>query len=166
MYASVMTKRGPRGPVPIYQMIINAIKADIDAGTLKPGQALPTEAEIGETHGASRLTVRKALEILRNEGVIYTVRARGSFVGPEDAPVIRPPWPFEQLAATIAEDIRSGRYKTDEVLPSEREMMEQHRVAKKTVRAALALLRDQGWVYTVPAIGTFATSSDKWPTES
>ncbi|WP_214317101.1 GntR family transcriptional regulator [Nonomuraea sediminis] len=158
-----MTKRGPRGPVPIYQTIIKAIKDDIASGRLKPGQALPTEAELGETHGASRLTVRRALAALREESVIYTVRPEGSYVGPEDAPKIRKAWPFEQVAASIAEGIKKGNYETDEVLPSETEMMEQHGVAKKTVRAAVALLREQGWVYTVPAIGTFVAARDKWP---
>ncbi|MGI5281721.1 GntR family transcriptional regulator [Nonomuraea polychroma] len=158
-----MTKRGPRGPVPIYRVIVNAIKDDVAAGQLKPGQMLPTEAELGEIHGASRLTVRRALAVLREEGVIYTVRAEGSYVGPEDALRIRPPWPFEQVAAAMAEGIKKGGYETDEVLPSETEMMEQYRVAKKTVRAAVALLREQGWVYTVPAIGTFVASRDKWP---
>ncbi|MBB5140500.1 DNA-binding GntR family transcriptional regulator [Thermocatellispora tengchongensis] len=161
-----MTKRGPRGPVPIYQVIVNAIRADIDNGVLRAGQALPTEAELGEAHGASRLTVRKALAILREEGVIYTVRPEGSYVGPEDAPKIREPWPFEKVAAAVAEGIKRGGYQPDEVLPSETEMMEEHGVAKKTVRAALALLREQGWVYTVPAIGTFVASRDKWPTTS
>ncbi|MFG3438390.1 GntR family transcriptional regulator [Nonomuraea sp. NPDC047897] len=158
-----MARRGPRGPVPIYQMIINAIKEDIADGRLKPGQALPTEAQLGEAHGASRLTVRKALAALREEGVIYTLRPEGSYVGPPDAPRIRPPWPFEQVAAAVAEDIKQGRYKTDEVLPSESEMMQQYDVAKMTVRSALALLREQGWVYTVPAIGTFVAAPDKWP---
>ncbi|MEU7891755.1 GntR family transcriptional regulator [Nonomuraea sp. NPDC049152] len=158
-----MTKRGPRGPVPIYQTIINALKDDIAAGRLKPGQALPTEAELGETHGASRLTVRRALSTLREEGVIYTLRPEGSFVGPEDAPRIREPWPFEKVAAAVAGGIKRGGYETDEVLPSESEMMQEYGVAKKTVRAAVALLREQGWVYTVPAIGTFVAARDKWP---
>lgn len=166
MYASLMTKRGHRGPVPIYKVIMQAIKDDIAAGRLEPGQALPTEGELGETHGASRLTVRRALADLREEGVIYTVRAEGSYVGPEDAPKIRDPHAFETVAAAIVESLKKGEYETDEVLPSESEMTEKYNVARKTVRAALALLREQGWVYTVPAIGTFVASPEKWPTQS
>ncbi|MFD8529472.1 GntR family transcriptional regulator [Streptosporangium canum] len=158
-----MTKRGPRGPVPIYQVIVNAIKNDVAAGRLQPGQALPTEAKIGEIHSASRLTVRKAMAVLREEGVIYTVRPEGSYVGPPDAPKIRKQWPFEEVAAAVAEDIKKGDYEPDQVLLSETEMMEKYDVAKKTVRAAVALLREQGWAYTVPAIGTFVSARDKWP---
>ncbi|MFI6497119.1 GntR family transcriptional regulator [Nonomuraea typhae] len=161
-----MTKRGPRGPVPIYQVIANAIKDDIAAGKLKAGQALPTEGEMCEIHGASRLTVRRALEVLREEEIIYTVRAEGSYVGPRDAPQIREPWEFEKIAACLVEGIKRGEYGQDQVLPSQSELIEQHGAAKKTVSAAVALLREQGWVYTVPAIGTFVASRDKWPTES
>ncbi|MEU6791320.1 GntR family transcriptional regulator [Nonomuraea wenchangensis] len=159
-----MTKRGPRGPVPIYQVIVNAIKGDLASGKLKPGQALPTEAEMCAIHQASRLTVRRALEVLREEDVIYTIRAEGSYVGPRDAPQIREPWAFEKIAAEVVSSIKRGDYKPDEVLPSQSEIMERYGVAKKTARAAVALLRDQGWVYTVSAIGTFVAARDQWPT--
>ncbi|MEV0379740.1 GntR family transcriptional regulator [Nonomuraea sp. NPDC050643] len=149
--------------MPIYQVIVNAIKADIAAGKLKPGQALPTEAEMCATHQASRLTVRRALEVLREEDVIYTIRAEGSYVGPRDAPQIREPWEHEKIAAELVEGIKRGDYQPDQVLPSQLELVEQYGVAKKTASAAVALLREQGWVYTVPAIGTFVTSRDKWP---
>ncbi|WP_344486589.1 GntR family transcriptional regulator [Nonomuraea monospora] len=158
-----MTKRGPRGPVPIYRMIVNAIKDDIATGRLKPGQALPTEAEMCTTHEASRLTVRRALEVLREADVIYTIRADGSYVGPRDAPQIREPREFEKIAADLAVSIKRGVYGPDQVLPSQLELIEEYGVAKKTVSAAVALLREQGWAYTVPAIGTFATHRDKWP---
>ncbi|MFD0661635.1 winged helix-turn-helix domain-containing protein [Thermocatellispora tengchongensis] len=79
---------------------------------------------------------------------------------------MREPWPFEKVAAAVIEGIDRGGYEPDEVLPSETEMMEEYGVAKKTVRAAVALLREQGWVCTVPTIGTFVASRDKWPTAS
>ncbi|NRQ31343.1 winged helix-turn-helix transcriptional regulator [Nonomuraea sp. NN258] len=158
-----MNKRRPRGPVPVYQLVFNAVKADIDAGRLKPGQSLPTEAEMCEAHNASRQTVRRALADLREAGLIYTIRAEGSYVGPPDAPKIREPLAFERIADAIIEGIRKGTYKPDEVLPSESVMIEEFGAAKKTVRAAVNLLREQGWAYTVPAIGTFVASRDKWP---
>lgn len=163
MYSSVMTRRGPRSPIPLYQQIVNAIRADIESGTLKPGHALPKEDELGATHEASRLTVRRALKILRDEGLIYTVHPEGSYVGPPDVPRIRRPWPFEKVANDIVMHIRDGDYKPNEVLPSETEMIANYKVAKSTVRSALDKLRKEGWVYTVPAIGTFVSEKDKWP---
>ncbi|MFI6889143.1 GntR family transcriptional regulator [Streptosporangium canum] len=160
-----MTRRGQRGPVPIYRQIMASIKADVAAGVLKPGQALPKEDDLAKQHDASRLTVRKALALLREERVIYTQHPKGSYVGPEGAPQIRDPWPFESVAAQVTELIRGGEYEPDTVLPSENEMMETYGVAKNTVRAAMALLREQGWVYTVPAMGTFVEKRDKWNKE-
>jgi DNA-binding GntR family transcriptional regulator len=161
-----MSRRGPRGPVPLYKLISDNIRADIQSGKLKAGQALPKELEICEEYNASRLTVRNALQILRDEELIYTLPGTGSFVGPEDAPQIRELWPFEKVAASIVVDIRSGKYKPDEALPSEAEMQELYGVARKTGRAAYAHLRGQGYVYTVTAIGTFVAKPEHWPAEA
>lgn len=164
MYYSVgMTRRGPRGPVPVYQQIAESIRADIQSGKLKPGQLLPPEGEMCKEHGAARATVRNGLQVLRNEGLIYTIHAEGSYVGPEDAPKIRDPWPYEQVATGLIEQILNGKYEPDQVLPSETELMQDLGFSKKTVRGAMELLREQGWAYTVPAIGTFVTSRDQWP---
>ncbi|WP_204078269.1 GntR family transcriptional regulator [Planotetraspora phitsanulokensis] len=161
-----MTRRGPRGPVPLYKKISGDLRESIEKGELKPGQALPKELEICEQYDASRLTVRNALKILREEGLIYTVAAVGSFVGPEDAPQIREPYPFESMAAKIRADIIGGKYRPDEPLPAESEMHDLFGVAKKTGRAAYSLLRNEGWAYTVPAMGTFVSQPDQWPTET
>ncbi len=42
--------------------------------------ALPSEAELGERHGVSRVTVRRALELLRDEGLVASRRGAGWFV--------------------------------------------------------------------------------------
>jgi DNA-binding GntR family transcriptional regulator len=65
-----------------------------------------------------------------------------------------------RVAERVAELIGSGEYRPDDVLPSESEMMEMYGAAKNTVRNALALLREQGLVYTVPAMGTFVAKRD------
>ena len=41
---------------------------------------LPSESHLQQTHGVSRGTVRRALEILAREGLVFTIRARGTFV--------------------------------------------------------------------------------------
>ena len=53
----------------------NAIRLDIRQGRLASGQALPSEKELEQTHGVSRITVRRALEELEREGLV--VRSRG-----------------------------------------------------------------------------------------
>ncbi|MBO5246897.1 MAG: GntR family transcriptional regulator, partial [Eubacterium sp.] len=46
---------------------------------IRPGDKLPSENELSATYGVSRQTVRKALEILQNEGYIYAEHGRGTF---------------------------------------------------------------------------------------
>ena len=46
---------------------------------IKPGDKLPSENELSAQYGVSRQTVRKALEILQNEGYIYAEHGRGTF---------------------------------------------------------------------------------------
>jgi DNA-binding GntR family transcriptional regulator len=43
---------------------------------------VPSEATLEQDFGVGRDTVRKALAVLRDEGVIFTLQARGSYVGP------------------------------------------------------------------------------------
>jgi GntR family transcriptional regulator len=53
------------------------LRQAIAAGTVG---ALPSEAELGEVHGVSRVTVRRALELLRDEGLVASRRGSGWFV--------------------------------------------------------------------------------------
>ncbi len=49
-------------------------------GTLAAGRLLPSEAELGHTYGASRVTIRRALEVLRDEGLVDARQGFGWFV--------------------------------------------------------------------------------------
>lgn len=58
--------------------IIHQIKESIFAGDLQPGHALPSEKELAEQFGVSRITVRDALRVLESQGLIQIkVGARG-----------------------------------------------------------------------------------------
>lgn len=62
--------------VKIYQDITEKIENDL----LKPGEKLPTEAELCHSYGVSRDTVRKALSRLEHDGLIDRTAALGTFV--------------------------------------------------------------------------------------
>ena len=53
--------------LPLYQQLANEIKAQIASGELRQNEQLMTEMELSRTFGVSRITVRKALELLVEE---------------------------------------------------------------------------------------------------
>jgi GntR family transcriptional regulator len=67
-------------PVPRYIQIHEQLRVLIETGKLRTGEQLPTEAELREQLGVSRMTVRQALAELVKDGLIYRRRAKGSFV--------------------------------------------------------------------------------------
>ncbi|WP_090769389.1 GntR family transcriptional regulator [Nonomuraea maritima] len=73
---------------PVHRQLADIIRADIAAGRLKPGQALPSETRLMQQYELGRVAVRQALGVLRSEGLIVTVKREGSYVRPQ-APVQR-----------------------------------------------------------------------------
>lgn len=65
---------------PMYLTIVEDIKQKINSGQLKPSDAVPSENALCKEYGASRMTVRKGLAILANDGYIYSIPGKGSFV--------------------------------------------------------------------------------------
>lgn len=63
-----------------YQKIAATLREQIRRGELAPGAALPSEAELRRRFAASRNTVRQALTVLENEGLIVAEHGRGRFV--------------------------------------------------------------------------------------
>ena len=68
------------GPVPRYRQLAQFIRAGIEKGTLRPGEPLPSETALADYCGVSVDTVRSALALLRDDGVIVTSQGIGSFV--------------------------------------------------------------------------------------
>jgi GntR family transcriptional regulator len=64
----------------LYAQRADKIAADIQNGTLKPDQALPSEAVLMKEHGVCRGMVRSAMNLLRTRELVYTIQARGTFV--------------------------------------------------------------------------------------
>ena len=68
--------------------------------------------------------------------------------------------PYRQIAAIIKRGILSGQYPADTRIPTESELVEAYEVARSTARRAVAALREEGLVYTVPARGTYVAKLD------
>lgn len=67
-------------PIPKYYQVATHLRELITSGELQPADQMPTEESLVERHGVSRGTVRKALQLLVDEGLVETEQGRGSFV--------------------------------------------------------------------------------------
>lgn len=66
--------------IPLYSQLVSIVKRNITAGTLSPGELLPSEAELCKTFNISRSTVRQAIGSLEAEGLVVRKQGRGTFV--------------------------------------------------------------------------------------
>lgn len=65
---------------PLYAQVVDSLRARILSGELAPGDRVPGELELMQTYNVHRSTIRHALAVLREEGRIRTLPARGSYV--------------------------------------------------------------------------------------
>lgn len=63
-----------------YQSLVNYILEQKEAGRLVPGEKLPSENELTEQFQISRQTVRKALSVLEEEGIVRRVKGSGTYL--------------------------------------------------------------------------------------
>lgn len=65
---------------PLYFQLKQVLKDEILRGKYKPGEKLPPESEICKAYGVSRITSRRAITDLVQEGVLYSMQGKGTFV--------------------------------------------------------------------------------------
>ncbi|HEY2997957.1 MAG TPA: GntR family transcriptional regulator, partial [Acidimicrobiales bacterium] len=63
-----------------YRAIADELRRRVESGDLAAGALLPSESDLSGAYGVSRVTVRKALELLRDEGLIDARQGFGWFV--------------------------------------------------------------------------------------
>jgi DNA-binding GntR family transcriptional regulator len=69
-----------------YELVAEDIADRIASGELAPGTRLRSERDLAEHYGRSYGTVRRAMEVLRERGLIETVHGRGTYVRAQPAP--------------------------------------------------------------------------------
>ena len=80
-----MTESPGRPPLE-YRRIAEQIAARIESGEYVPGSRLPAEQALAEEYGVAYGTVRRAMDVLRERGLIMTVWGKGTFVREEETP--------------------------------------------------------------------------------
>ena len=73
---------------PIYEQIVGQIKEQIMNGALKQDFALPSVRTLAKDLRISALTVKKAYDVLEQEGFIITIHGKGSFVAKVNAWIV------------------------------------------------------------------------------
>jgi GntR family transcriptional regulator len=71
----------PRGAEPPYRQIAAWLRTRIEAGEFRPGQdPLPSEKDLMQLFGVARDTARRAVQALRDDGLVVTIPQRGTYV--------------------------------------------------------------------------------------
>ena len=75
-----MSEIDHEGAVPVYQQLAAILRDQIESGELRSGRPIPSERTLTQRYGVAVGTVKKAVEVLRTEGLVHTVIGRGIFV--------------------------------------------------------------------------------------
>jgi GntR family transcriptional regulator len=76
----------PADPFPLYHRVYLLLRQAIAEGAWPPDQPMPGEHELAEIHGVSRITVRRALQRLEQEGLVLRRRGAGTYARPPQPP--------------------------------------------------------------------------------
>lgn len=98
------TRLNPSSPIPLYHQLAEAIRADIAAGALAPGDRLPPLRAAADVWGVNLHTVRHAYRALAESGLVRTA-GRGSIVLRADSPT-SPPVPDEDVITRFLREAR------------------------------------------------------------
>jgi DNA-binding GntR family transcriptional regulator len=79
-YVVEVPRINPRAAEPPYRQIAAWLRARIEAGEFEPGiDPLPSEKDLQDTFEVARDTARRAIAVLRDEGIVVTIPQRGSY---------------------------------------------------------------------------------------
>jgi GntR family transcriptional regulator len=77
---SKLLKAYDRSRVPLYIQVASVMRQRIEAKQWRPGQKISTLVELEQEFQVARVTVRQAIDILREEGLLHCQQGRGTFV--------------------------------------------------------------------------------------
>lgn len=87
-------------PVPVYAQIMDRVRGAVREGALTPGMSLPSVRQLASDLEINPNTVAKAYMLLEREGIIRTIRRRGTYVA-DQAPIRARESEDERLERTL-----------------------------------------------------------------
>ncbi len=86
---------------PKYEQIRNDLATAIRKGQYRPGEALPSQRDLSAAYGVTLMTLRQALRVLSDEGLVVQQPGRGTFVAPPQLAYQR------KTLRSLADELRS-----------------------------------------------------------
>lgn len=96
-----------RSRIPLYIQVASALRQRIESGLWQPGQKISTLEELEREFEVARVTVRQAVELLQNEGLVHRQQGRGTFVADklQDKHWLRLETTWDSLIASIKDNV-------------------------------------------------------------
>ena len=74
----------PNTDIPVYLQVAALIRARIESGELQPRRPIPSVRHLVQEYGVADGTVKKAIDVLRQEGLVRSIQGKGTFVRGQD----------------------------------------------------------------------------------
>ncbi len=102
-----LAKTYERSRVPLYLQVASALSRRIEVGEWKPGEKISTLAELEAEYQVARVTVRQAVEVLQDEGLVRCLQGKGTFVADEvvDKRWLKLETEWSALVSTIEDNV-------------------------------------------------------------
>ena len=121
----------PNDVVPRYHQLFEILRQHVEDGQWQPHEAIPSERELELRYNVSRTTIRQALNLLVQKGLLYRKHGKGTFVA-------RPKVQYSlQLLLSFSDELRMRGLKPSQKLLSMRRV-----IPRNKVREQLALTED------------------------
>lgn len=114
---------------PLYQQVVDQVKAQILSGQLRSGESLPSIRNLAQELTTSVITVKRAYDDLEKEGFIYTRQGLGSFVSELNRDEIKEAT-FKEVEEMLKEGIKQAiqvGLSLDDVVQMVKKMYEERR---------------------------------------
>lgn len=121
--------------VTLWRQIVDSLRADIEAGRLKAGEQLPTEPELADRFKVNRHTVRRAMAVLAERGLLEIEQGRGTFVRQSTIPYM-----LGRRTRFSANLYAQGRGPSHQLLAARRDIASSHVAAELDLPEGAAVM--------------------------
>jgi len=142
--------------------LADVLQERIEAGDYPAGTQLPTEAALVEEFSVARDTVRRAVSLLAQLELVVTTHGRGTFVRSDRDERVGLP-KHAEVGVQLRTLMAAAEFGAGTPFLTEAEVQERYSVSRRTARAALKSLEDDGLLYVSGRRRLVAAQDADWP---